>query len=127
MSLSELYLTGNKFSGNLESISMSNLSYLSIGHNRFFGTIPFNLFSEKSYNYIDISVNRFTGFFDFDILPLTNFSILRASVNRFSGRFNTASMNKFYEVEALSGNVVSCVKHYPKETAITRIIIVRQS
>jgi hypothetical protein len=105
--LKELYLTGNRFIGNIESFSLNNITHLALGYNRFYGSIPSAAFRGKAFELLDLSFNRFTGLLDFDIWPLSNTSDFRATINRFSGRLNTDSLNRFSNLDILAGNTMS--------------------
>ena len=105
-----LQLSGNGFTGSLPSDSTKfpeYLQYLSIGHNRLFGTMS-NELTTKSFIDLSMSHNKIGGVFAVAAANNTAGSSVRAEVNRLSGYFRTQPVDTFESVSVLEGNIFSC-------------------
>ena len=108
--LERLYLAGNAYDGALEGFNLKNATELSIGNNRFRGTIPTGIYDRHKMSVFDISNNFIEGSLDHvDLIPASDSATFMADINRVSGHLNVVSLESYAQpVYALRGNLISC-------------------
>jgi Leucine-rich repeat (LRR) protein len=110
ISLQELYLSGNGFTGTLPSSIMlsENLSTLVVSYNKLTGAFP-NNFQNHNWSYLDLSYNFLKGelsSFDKNYSASDDVS-LYLHVNHFSGII-PPSMTAIKNINILDGNMFTC-------------------
>ena len=108
-SLTKLYVSGNGYNGKITNFSLTNIIEFDVSSNRLYGKLP-AILNNRSMQYFDASSNHFSGTLqDVAIQPLNlQSSTFNANINRLSGPVPQNSLKAFFNVNVLSGNVISC-------------------
>ncbi|CAL1385307.1 unnamed protein product [Linum trigynum] len=110
--LKNLYLTGNKFSGEIPADGfrgMASLKDLYLGHNQFVGPLPGSLVGLNKLSELGLEGNQFTGGIPDLQQPLTVFNV---SVNNLAGPIPRNLADRFNQ-SSFSGNKELCGKPLP--------------
>ena len=111
-SLQRLYLAGNSFFGQIDNFDLINIDELSIGYNKFRGVIPMDMNKAHDMQILDVSHNLLTGTLGNIFIEPSNVTdaqtSYKAAINRLSGHMNKDQIQRFDEVDVLSGNMIDC-------------------
>ena len=107
-SLKFLYLSGNGYSGNIDSFKLPSLIELNINTNRVRGTLPLSVLNGRNFTVFDISHNHISGFLGINIYTSVINSTYATSINRLSGDLDLDSIRRFLMVDIIKGNLFSC-------------------
>jgi hypothetical protein len=107
--LSVLHLTGNGLSGELGQSLLpvsSQISDLSLSHNKLSGTIPLDILNVAN---LDLSYNQFSGEYQ-DRTQYSSDSNISLEINRLSGKLPASELERVSNgsLSILRGNIFSC-------------------